>query len=353
MQVRVTREQGADVDDALDTLFPTEPYLTYSNFRPITERPDALRQLHQRRLHAAADDIGLLVARDKNGRALGCVPLRHRGFDSAHFGVPIAGIEAPLAVSEEELRLPALREIYRAAIDLVMTQGYRHVTAQSSSHDRVTCWVLQELGAFYVGTKISWMQQLTGWPHTPELQKALRIEMYDRSNIHQLPRSSWQRLHEWSGKAFDRGPYVFDLTVAYDRALALYQLWTSRAMTGESGDVLLVVRDRDEVVAYHSMMLLEDVSEAAGVRILGRGIGGTLPEYQGLFTALQKQCATMQPLAAGFLENETQASTVATINVFGKLGHQCLRSTATFHKCLDDPPQRRRLQELAESRVTG
>jgi hypothetical protein len=42
-----------------------------------------------------------------------------------------------------------------------------------------------------------------------------------------------------------------------------------------------------------------------------------------------------RPLAAHFLENETQASTVQTINVFGKLGHHCLRSTAAFHMRLD------------------
>jgi hypothetical protein len=83
------------------------------------------------------------------------------------------------------------------------------------------------------------------------------------------------------------------------------------------------------------MMLLKDLSEAAGVRIVGRGIGASLPGYRGLFTALQRECAVTRPLGASFLENETQSSTIQSINVFGKLGHRCLRSTASFHLRLD------------------
>jgi len=83
------------------------------------------------------------------------------------------------------------------------------------------------------------------------------------------------------------------------------------------------------------MMLLPDLSAAAQVGILGRGIGATLPGYRGLFTALQRACAAARPLGAGFLENETQAATIPSINVFGKLGHRCVRSVASFHRRLD------------------
>ena len=88
-------------------------------------------------------------------------------------------------------------------------------------------------------------------------------------------------------------------------------------------------------------MDLRDLSEAAGVGVLGRGIGATLPGYRGLFTALQKACAAERPLGAGWLENETQASTVETINVFGKLGHHCLRAIANFHAPLEGTGPRR------------
>jgi hypothetical protein len=88
------------------------------------------------------------------------------------------------------------------------------------------------------------------------------------------------------------------------------------------------------------MLLLPDMSEAAGVGIIGRGIGATLPGYRGLFTALQKECAAVRPLGASFLENETQTATIQSIQVFGQLGHQCLRSTASFHMRLDSSPRR-------------
>ena len=90
----------------------------------------------------------------------------------------------------------------------------------------------------------------------------------------------------------------------------------------------------------------------AGVALVtggGRGIGASLPGYSGLFTALQKECAARRPLGAGFLENEAQTSTVPSIHVFGKLGHHCLRSTASFHMRLDPPGPRAALDPAAPS----
>jgi len=335
MRVRIAREQAPRIDDALAALLPVEPYLAYSNFRPIARREGALFALHQQRVRAAAAGLGVLVARDERDHPLALVCLEHREFDSRHFGTAMAKIEPPAAVPDEQIRFRVLREIYRAACDLLRAGGYQHLSAVSSTLDRVACWVLQEIGAFHVGTKISWMQPLTGRGCVPDLPAPLRVEVYDRSTIRALSPDSWRRLDEWSGKAFDRGPFVFDWNVSHDRALAVYQVWTQRALTGEFADAVLVVRDREEIVAFHSMMRLADLSEAAGVGILGRGIGGTLPGYHGLFTALQRSCAAVRPLGADFLENETQASTLPCINVFGKLGHYCVRSTASFHMRLD------------------
>lgn len=207
-----------------------------------------------------------------------------------------------------------------------------------STHDRVTAWVVQESGARYVGTKISWMQALTGERQAHPLPAPLRIEVIEAAAIPAIDPASWRRLYEWTGEAFDRGPFVYDLQVPHARALGVYQVWTHKAMTGEWADVLLVVRDGEEIVAFHTMLVMDDLSEAAGVRIVGRGIGGTLPGYRGLFTALQRECAAVRPLGAAFLENETQTSTIQSINVFGKLGHHCLRSTASFHLRLDEHP---------------
>jgi hypothetical protein len=331
MRVCVEREQGARLDEALEALLAAEPYLAYANFPPIARGADGASKLHRRQWQSAADPPGVLVARDEGGRPLAALCLGHRDFESQHFGIPMARIEAPLGVADEARRLPALRALYGAGSEALRQRGYQHVSAVSSTRDRTACWALQELGAFHVGTKISWMQPLTGRRDAHQIAANLRIEQYDKTAIPSLAPTTWKRLYEWSGQAFDRGPFVFDLTVPRERALGIYQVWTQKALTGEWADTLIVVRDGDEVVAFHSMMLLHDLSEAAGVGILGRGIGGTLPGYRGLFTALQKECAATRPLGAGFLENETQASTVQSINVFGKLGHLCLRSIASFH----------------------
>jgi hypothetical protein len=337
MPVRIARESGALLDQALAALLPAEPYLAYANFPAVARREGAVFALHRRRWQTAGDGLGVLVARDERDVPLAAISLGPRDFESEHFGVRMAKVDPPLAVADEPRRLPALAMLYDAACARLREQGYQHLSGVASTRDRVTCWALQARGAFQVGTKISWMQSLTGVRHEPELTLPLRIECYDRSSIGSIDRAAWRRLYEWSGGAFERGPYVFDLSVPHERAMAVYQVWTAKAMTGEWADTLLVVRDGDEIVAFHSMLRLDDLSEAAGVGIVGRGIGGTLPGYRGLFTALQKECAAARPLGAAFLENETQAATAQTINVFGKLGHHCLGSTASFHMRLEEP----------------
>jgi hypothetical protein len=350
MELHVAGEQGARLDEALETLLRGEPHLAYANFPPIAAQADGTVRLH-RRWWRPGEGRAVLVARDANQRPLAALRLEPREFESRHFGVRMAKIEPPAAVREEHPRLAALRALYAAACDALRGEGYRHVSAVSSTQDRITCWVLQELGFFHVGTKISWMAPLDGQRAPSALPAALRIEAYDRSMLAALAPASWHRLREWTGSAFDRGPFVFDLNVPGDRAAAVYQVWTEKALTGEWADVVLAVHDGAEIVAFNAMQLLADLSEAAGVGILGRGIGASLPGYHGLFTALQKECAATRPLGAGFLENETQAATVPTINVFGKLGHQCLRSIASFHLRWDDDPAA--LGSGANRSVTG
>jgi hypothetical protein len=337
MSVRISQERGTQLATPALTLLSAEPYLAYANFRPMASREGAVVALHLERWKQAANGLGVLVARSEDGAPLAMLRLAHREFESQHFGLPIAQIEAPAGVADETVRLPALRALYRAACDNLRQAGYQHFTALASAQDRVACWTLQETGAFHVGTRISWMQPLTGQRIPHDLPAPLRIELYEKADIPKLSPAHWQRLLDWTKEGFDRGPFVFDLNVPRDRSTGLYGVWTEKALSGEWADVLLVVRDGDAVVSFHSMLLLPDMSEAAGAGIVGRGIGATLPGYRGLFTALQKECAAVRPLGAGFLENETQTATIQSIQVFGKLGHQCLRSTASFHMRLDGP----------------
>jgi hypothetical protein len=209
------------------------------------------------------------------------------------------------------------------------------VAARGSTRDRVTPWVLQELGAVHVDTQVSWMCSLTGQPHDDHLPPDLVHECHDRASVAALPHASWKRLAEWSGIAFDRGPLVFDATLPASLSARVYEAWTERVMTGDWADAVLLVRHRDEVVAFISMLAMPDVSEAAGVPVFGRGLGATLPEYRGLFTAIQREMIFRRPQAAAFMENETQVATIGSINVYAKLGFRFLRSTSTFHKRLD------------------
>ena len=56
----------------------------------------------------------------------------------------MAKVELPLAVGDEQRRLPALTALYRATCAVLREDGYHHLAAVASTRDRITCWVLQE-----------------------------------------------------------------------------------------------------------------------------------------------------------------------------------------------------------------
>lgn len=331
MTVVVQLEAGDRLDAALDPLLRAEPDLPYAGFAPFRQRRDAFTVLHRDRWRAAADGTGVFVAYDASGQPLAAIACGAREFESQHFGMPMAQLGPVIAIADEERRLAALRAVYRDARAHLVQLGFVHIAAHASAGDRIAGHVLQELGAFYVGTKIHWMAPLTGEPYTPELGPNLRIDSYDVDGIPPIAPHEWQRLREWGREGFQFGPLVVDVRLPRAAARGVYETWTEKVMRGEWAKALYVVRDEEEIVAFNCVLPLDDMSIAAGTGIVGRGLGATLPGYRGLFTALQRTMVARRPLGASWLENETRAATVATINVFGKLGHHCVRSTATYH----------------------
>lgn len=330
--LRVDLECGAPLEDALDALLAVEPDLPYSNFAPVAARAGAASAIHRKRWLDAGE---ALVARSDAGAPLAAARVDARPFESAHFGIPMALLDRPLAIAEPAGRTDALRAVLRAAVDHARTRGFVHLAARASTRDRATPWVLQELGAFHVDTQVSWMASLTGMPHDEQVAPPLRIEIRERAAAGDLPRATWKRLAEWGGRAFDRGPLVFDHALPLDRSLRVYEAWTERVMAGDWADAVLLAWDRDEIVAFISMLEMPEVSQAAGAVVCGRGLGATLPEYRGLFTAIQREMISARPLGASWMENETQVATIGSINVYARLGFRYLRSTATFHLRLD------------------
>ena len=145
MAVIVSSEAGAGLGAALDALLPLETELPYANFAPVAHRAGAAVALHRRRWCVPCAGPGVLVARSDEGRPLAAMRPEYREFESEHFGIAMARIEPPVAVPDEARR-PALRAVYRAAVDALREAGIVHVAARASTRDPVTGWVLQELG---------------------------------------------------------------------------------------------------------------------------------------------------------------------------------------------------------------
>ncbi len=330
MSWQVIEATGEALEAALETLLAEEPHLEYANFRPIAARGGAAAALHRERWRVADGRIACLVVLE-DGRPRAALRLAERPFESRHFGLRMARIDPPVATDDPPARALALAALYRAGVARARDAGWEHLAARCSSRDREAAWSAQEAGGRWVDTQVSWMCPLTGADHAADPSAERRIEVCDRNALAALPEDAWKRLADWGGDAFDRGPLVFDLSLPHARARQIYSEWTTRVMRGEWADAALLAFDGSEVVAFISMLELPDVSAWSGEKVCGRGLGATLPEFTGLFTAIQREMIRQRPLDAAWMENETQAATVGSINVYAKLGFRYLRSTSSFH----------------------
>ena len=335
MSVRVEVVGEQRLAEALDALLPAEPHLDYANFAPVAHRGGAAEGLHRLRWLETKGRIFTLVATSDDGRPLALLRAETRPWESDHFDLAMAKLEMPVAHADDETRFAALAALYPEALRRLAADAYAHVAIRTSTRDRAAGWAAQDAGARHVDTQVSWMCALTGTPHDDALPEGLVFEEHDRASVRTIAEADWERLAHWGAAAFDRGPLVFDRTLPRDRAQDVYRVWTERVMRGEWADAILVVRRGGEVVAFISMLEMPDVSAAAGRKVCGRGLGATLPEYRGLFTAIQREMIARRPLDASFMENETQVATIGSINVYARLGFRYLRSTSTWHARLD------------------
>lgn len=335
MTLRVEPVGVADLPEILDRLLPVEPELAYANFLPIARRPGAALELHRERWLAQGPRAGAWVARTADGMPQAAVYAEPRPFESAHFGLRAVKVEAPIGIAAPDARAEALVALYEAVVAQLSKDGYEHVAARASTRDRAAGWAIQRQGLFHVDSQVSWMCPLTGTPHDEAPPPGLHIELHDKTSLPGIDPARWRELADFAAEAFDRGPFVFDLDLPYDRSRAIYRVWTEKMMAGEWADAVLLAFAGEKAVAFISMLELADVSRAASEKVCGRGLGATLPGYRGLFTAIQKEMIARRPLGAAFMENETQVATIGSINVYAKLGFRYLRSTATYHRRLD------------------
>lgn len=332
VQARV--ETGADLAEALAALLPAEEDLAYATFAPIAARQGAAVALHAARWQRSRDALAALVARDADGRPLAAARLDGRPFESQHFGLPMAAIDAVAGVPDTARREPALDALLAAALACAREQGIAHVALRASARDVAASRAAQRLGLLHVGTQVSWMLALDGNPHDG-LPPGFALETHEPAELTRSDPATWKRISEWGARSFDRSPYAFDASLPPARSLAVYQVWTEKVMRGEWCDQLVLVRHQDEVVAFISHQLLRDVSEAAGVGVIGRCLAATLPDYRGLATACVREISARRPLGASYLEGETPVTTFGTVNLFARTGFRYLRATSHYHRRLD------------------
>lgn len=329
--VQVEAERGEALERSLASLLCADGDLAYANFAPIAGREGASAALHAGRWRNAATALGAFVARDAAGRPLAALRLDRRPFESEHFALPMAVIDAPVGTQRTELREPAVDALLGAAFACARAHGIAHVAVRASSNDIATSRAAQRHAAVHVGTQVSWMLALDGHPHEP-LPPGFDLETHAPESLADSESATWKRIAEWGARSFDRSPYAFDATLPAARSLAVYQAWTEKVMRGEWCDRVVLVRHAGEVVAFISYQLLRDVTDAAGIAVIGRCLAATLPEYRGMATACVREIAATRPLGASYLEGETPVTTFGTINLFAKTGFRYLRATAHFHR---------------------
>jgi len=118
-----------------------------------------------------------------------------------------------------------------------------------------------------------------------------------------------------------------------DRSGEIYDEWCRNLFNGKWADMIHVARRAGRTVGFLGHQSFGELEERYGVKIIGRGLAGVLPEGRGAYAALVAATMAHTP---DFAEYDTQIQNFPAINVWIRFGFAFMRGRFTLHRWLDE-----------------
>ncbi|MDD5557015.1 MAG: hypothetical protein PHN82_07180 [bacterium] len=317
------RECGPGDEAGARALIESYRYNDLRRYRLFSRERQAAYLLHK--LAACRADGKVLVA-ERDGAVRALAAARPLSWDSSIFGVRMGHV--PLFVHGEGASREDLAALRDALLDRCRADGYAHLNVRADADDFPLIHCLEAAGFFLTDTIVTYIfiprRQELG--HGKYLFKTRLYRPEDHDGV--------LRVAEEAYRGFI-GRYHADPRLPRERCDRLYRLWAERILDAGIAERIIVAERKGKVVGFLGYRLKRDILDATGVKVVGGGLGGCLPEGFGAYVAILEEAMREGMRRYDMQDFETQLGNVNIVRVYQKLNFEYARARHTFHAWLD------------------
>lgn len=264
-----------------------------------------------------------VVEGDGSIRALAA--LRPLPWDSSIFKIKMG--QVPLIIrgggaSREDVAL-----LVETVLCEARAEGYVHLNVKADADDLVLVQCLEENGFYLVDTIVTFI-------FIPRRQELGHGKYLFKTRLYR-PEDHDAVLHvaDVAYKGFI-GRYHADPHLPDELCDRLYEMWARQLLDGDTAERIIVAERKGKVVGFLGYRMKRDILAATGVKCVGGGLGGCLPEGFGAYTAILEEAMREGMHRYDMQDFETQINNINIVRIYQKLNFEYARAKYTFHAWL-------------------
>jgi hypothetical protein len=316
------REYRPGDEEAVRALFGSYPYNDLRRYRIVNREKQTAYLLHK--LAACLKDGKVLVAEGDGGlRALAAV--RPLPWDSSVFGIRMGQI--PVFIHDGRAAREDISRLIDTLLNSCRADGIVHLNMKADADDFTLVQCLEGKGFYLVDTIVTFI-------FVPRRQELGHGKYLFKTRVYR-PEDHDAVLHV-AAEAYKGfiGRYHADPHLPRELCDKLYQAWAKQLLDGGLAERIIVAERKGKVVGFLGYRMKKDILEATGVRCVGGGLGGCLPEGFGAYTAILEEAMREGMHRYDMQDFETQLNNINIVRIYQKLNFEFARAKYTFHAWL-------------------
>jgi hypothetical protein len=308
----------------LTALLAAYPYNDLRRYR-IINREKQIAHLEYR-IAACAREGGVWVS-ESGGALRALAAFRPLPWDSSIFGIQMG--QMPLFIHEGMVE--GTRQAIEDLLDVVLRsckdRGVAHLNIRVDTDDLALVQLLEARGFYLVDTIVAYIfipaRQELG--HFKYLFKTRVYREEDHGAVLQVAREAYRNFY---------GRYHADPHLPRERCDHLYQVWAEKIIEPGFAEQIIVAERRGRVVGFLGYRMKKDIMESTGIKVVGGGLGGCLPEGFGAYAAILEEAMREGMHRYDMQDFETQLNNINIVRIYQKLNFEYARGKYTFHAWL-------------------
>lgn len=333
---------------AIEQLLAQYPHLSITSDYGVSN--DRIVQYHVSHVLARFAKEGCAVYGVRAGdvlRGLACFDTLP--WESGIFDRKMGSISMIAAAGEAARARPAYEALLGAVLDAARGEGFRHIACRVRVEDIVLTHCLERAGFLLADTtlefgwktgRIKIEEKPNTWIVTDVFNRQSRIFKL-AATVRPFTEADLPSMKALAKEAFTertRTRYTADETLPQERTGELYAKWLENSFQGSFADVVRVAADEHGPIAFETMKLDRDLSEALGIKTALFGIAAVLPTKKGRGVLASTHCDVLKWCG----ENDVQFARGRVLVDNYSMQKLCLITGAaltavfhTFHKHVD------------------